>query len=102
MKHDVREFLDRCALHLPFHVNGTLDGPAQEEMRQALQQSDSLRHSAAWLAALRSELRELAVRNADQTGWERIARSISAEAFPPEDSTAPSALDLLRRLLRRP
>lgn len=100
MKPDNRAFLDQCALRLPFHVNGTLEAPAQDAMRQALQQSDSLRHSAAWLSALRTELRELAVHNPDQAGWERIARSISAEAFPPEDSSAPSALDVLKRLLR--
>ena len=102
MSREPREFLDRCALHLPFHVNGTLDEGLRDDMRRALQQSDSLRHSAAWLAALRSELRELAIRNADQTGWERIARSISADAFPPEDGSVPSAFELLRRLLRRP
>lgn len=96
-----REFLDACALRLPFHVNGTLEAADQDDMRRALQLSDSLRHSAAWLAALRGELRELGEHHPDQAGWERIARSISSDAFPPEESTAPSAMELLRKLLRR-
>lgn len=75
-----RGVLDQCALRLPFHVNGTLDAEWQGPMRTALARSEPLRHSAAWLAALRTELRAVSARETHHASWQRIVQRIDAPA----------------------
>jgi hypothetical protein len=83
-----KSLFDQCALRLPFHVNGTLDAEWQEPMRSALGQSDQLRHSAAWLAALRTELRAVSARENHHASWQRILQSIDLPASEAEPSHA--------------
>ena len=95
MNTEERDMLDQCALRLPFHVNGTLDAEWNESMRSALARSESLRHSAAWLAALRTELRAVTVRESHHAGWHRIMQCIdtpTVDEKPLKVSSTPGKL----------